>query len=75
MRGLEKVCPMPAREYIITISTDAVIYANTGVTADDDADALRQAKKWASSRQRWEDGWLIVKLDERGVATLKPGEF
>jgi hypothetical protein len=66
---------VPAREYIVTISTNAVIHANTGLSADDDADAIRQAKKWAAKQPHWADAWLIVKLDERGVATMKPGQF
>jgi hypothetical protein len=63
------------REYIALISKGDMNYANTGIRAIADADALRQARDWAAKQSHWEGASVTVSLDGRSVGTIKPGDF
>ena len=52
-----------------------VPFDSATVESESTPEAIEGAKRWANEIERFEDAWLHITLDGKGVATFKPGEF
>ena len=54
---------------------ELVPYDTTHIRAASEADAIRLSKQWAQDAAMSEDSYLQVLQEDKGVASLPPGEF